>query len=258
MLAIEAPFAAEPEGPHVGLTAREARRIATRWVAESGPDLTAQIYEFDEGFVVWGAAELDGEPPLGAGRGVIDRYTGEVAVWPSLPVQVVAERYRAERAELPRPRPTWDPLAQARRDLDRLATPGTITYLLLDGAPVTARSARGDGEPEHHHLVQDSLARVPAEFRERGRDRCSEVIALSDALKAEDVRRIMMGEQPLTVDEARTGLFRGAELVTYRVREPADPQDAVPGAPCLSCLMILGQFGFDIAAPEDGPAAGTE
>ncbi|WP_170323703.1 YwqJ-related putative deaminase [Cryptosporangium phraense] len=227
-----------------GITANEARRIAARWIGESSPDLSPQLYEFDAGYVVWGAGS---EPQLGAGRGVIDRETGELSVWPALPVEVVAQRYRAERAAFGRPLPAGDQLTQARRDLDRVGTPATITYLLLDGPPVTARSIKGDSEPQHHPLVADALRRLPLEFRERGYQRCSEIAALSSALLADDVRR----GRPATLDEARKRVFRGAELVTYRVREPADPQDAVPGAPCLSCLAMLAYFGFDIAPPED-------
>jgi hypothetical protein len=225
-----------------GITANEARRIAARWVAESSPDLFPELYEFDAGFVVWGTAPTPGPGSrLGAGLGVIDRETGELSVWPALPVEVVASRYRAERvAKEPQ-------LSQVRRDLSRVGTPATITYLLLDGPPVTARSVKGDAAPRHHRLVEEALHRLPLEFRERGYQRCSEVIALSAALFAEDARRTV----PVTLDEARKRVFRGAELVTYRVREPADPQDAVPGAPCLSCLAMLAYFGFDIAPPED-------
>ncbi|SHN03169.1 YwqJ-related putative deaminase [Cryptosporangium aurantiacum] len=231
-----------------GITANEARRIAARWVAESSPDLSPQLYEFDAGFVVWGAGA---DPQLGAGRGVIDRETGELSVWPALPVEVVAQRYRAARTSLPRPRAAGDQLTQVRRDLDRVGTPATITYLLIDGPPVTARSVKGDSAPQHHPLVEDALQRLPVEFRERGYQRCSEVVALSVALLAEDARRAGAGVAPTTLDEARKRVFRGAELVTYRVREPADPQDAVLGAPCLSCLAMLAYFGFDVAPPED-------
>jgi hypothetical protein len=222
----------------VSITPNEARRIAARWIGESSPDLSAQLFEFDAGFVVWGSG---GEPQLGAGRGVIDRETGELSVWPALPVEIVAQQYRAERG------PREQQLTQVRRDLNRVGTPATITYLLLDGPPVTAKSRKGDAAPEHHPLVRDALQRLPLEFRERGHERCSEVIALSAALFAEDARRT----RKTTLDEARKRVFRGAELVTYRVREPADPQDAVPGAPCLSCLAMLAYFGFDIAPPED-------
>ena len=240
------------------ITPNEARRIAARWVAESGPDLSPQVYEFEAGYVVWGAEPTGGAPQIGAGRGVIDRETGELSVWPALPVEVVAERYRVERAAVPRPRPVSDQLVQVRRDLDRVGTPATITYLLLDAAPVTARSVKGDAAPRHHALVRDALNRLPVEFRERGYARCSEVVALSVALLAEDARRASDGTPATTLDEARKRVFRGAELVTYRVREPADPQDAVPGAPCISCLAMLAYFGFDVAPPEDAWAGAAE
>ena len=226
----------------MSITANEARRIAARWIGESSPDFSPQLFEFDAGFVVWGSG---GEPQLGAGRGVIDRETGELSVWPALPVEVVAAQYRAERNT------RVQQLTQVRRDLNRAGTPATITYLLLDGPPVTAKSQKGDAAPEHHPLVRDALQRLPLEFRERGYERCSESIALSTALFAEDARRAERKIPKATLDEARKRVFRGAELVTYRVREPTDPQDAVPGAPCMSCLAMLAYFGFDIAPPED-------
>lgn len=226
----------------MSITPNEARRIAARWVAESSPDLSPQLHEFDAGFVVWGSG---GERQLGAGRGVIDRETGELSVWPTLPVEVIAAQYRAGRTA------RGQQLTQVRRDLNRVGTPATITYLLLDGPPVTARSVKGDADPLHHPLVRDALERLPLEFRERGYERCSESIALSAALLAEDARRTERNLPPTTLDDARKRVFRGAELVTYRVREPADPQDAVPGAPCMSCLAMIAYFGFDIAPPED-------
>jgi hypothetical protein len=233
------------------ITPNEARRIAARWVAESGPDLSPQVHEFEAGYVVQGVEPAGGAPRLGAGRGVIDRQTGELTVWPALPVEIVAQHYRSERAAFPRPRPVSDQLVQVRRDLNRVGPPATITYLLLDGPPVTARSVKGDSAPQHHPLVQDALDRLPLEFRERGYERCSEVVAFSAALLAEDARRARAPRQATTLEEARNQVFRGAELVTYRVREPADPHDAVPSAPCLSCLAMLAYFGFDVAPPED-------
>jgi len=233
------------------ITADEARRIAERWVAESAPASTVGVHEFDVGYVVWGIEPPDVPPQVGAGRGVIDKETGELSVWPSIPVEAVADRYAAQRAaEPPAPR-TWDPAAQARRDLLRMPTPATVTHLTVNGRLIIARGAKGDGVLNHHPLVAAFLAGLPVEHRERGFDRCAEVVALSDALHAEDARRGRAGALPITLEEARTGLFRGADLVTYRVREPGDPVAGQPGPPCVSCLLLLDHLGFQLAEGVD-------
>jgi YwqJ-like deaminase len=231
------------------ITADEARLIAERWVAESGA-AQAGVHEFDVGYVVWGLdfPAID-DTTVGAGRGVIDKETGELSVWPSIPVEAVAAQYAAQRAaEPPAPR-SWDPAEQARRDLRRLPVPAAVTHLTVGDRLLIARSAKGDGTLIHHPLVADFLAALPVEHRERGYPRCSEAVALSDALHAEDALRQRSGAAPITLDEARTGLFRGADLVTYRVREAGDPVAGQPAPPCASCLQLLDHLGFALVAP---------
>jgi hypothetical protein len=58
-----------------------------------------------------------------------------------------------------------------------------------------------------------------------------------------------VGEGRIGLDEVRGGLLRGAELVTYRVREPGDPHSGQPGPPCVSCLLLLRHLGFGLAMP---------
>lgn len=236
------------------ITRDEARLIAERWVAESAPDgvaLTAAVHEFDVGYVVWGVEPANVTPQVGAGRGVIDKETGELSVWPSIPVELVAERYAERRSTEPAAPRTWDPAAQARRDLRRLPTPATVTHLTVGDRLRITRSAKGDGELNHHPLVADFLAGLPLEHRERGHDRCAEAVALSDALHAEDARRGVASQPPITLDEVRTTLLRGADLVTYRVREPGDAVAGQPGPPCVSCLLLLQHLGFTLAAPAE-------
>jgi len=229
------------------ITADEARFIAERWVAETAPALTAAVHEFDLGYVVWGVQPPGVPPEVGAGRGVIDKETGELSVWPSIPVELVAERYTEHRSAEPVAPRTWDPAAQARRDLRRLPIPATVTHLTVGGRLRIARAAKGDGVLNHHPLVGGFLAGLPVEHRERGYDRCAEVVALSDALHAEDARRGVAGAPAITLEEARSVLFRGAGLVTYRVREPGDPVAGQAGPPCVSCLLLLRHLGFALA-----------
>lgn len=243
------------------ITPEEARRYADRWVARSAPPgvaLTAEVREFDVGYVIWGVTPPGTPALVGAGRGVIDKETGETSVWPSLPVERVVADYQARRAASPPPRYTWSRAADLRRELERVATPATVTHLTTaDGAERTARSMKGDGEPDHHRLVADFLAVLPVELRERGYDRCSEVAALSDALHAEDARRVAAGDRPVSLAEVRDDLLRGASLRTYRVREPGDPTGGRTGPPCVSCILLLRHFGFDLTDIADEAAEGA-
>lgn len=83
----------------------DALRRADLWINEGKPaedQREVGIYEFDLGYVVWRIEPLpdDGGPPrnVGGGMGVIDKETGELSYWPSLPPDLVAEQFSAERA----------------------------------------------------------------------------------------------------------------------------------------------------------------
>src|SRR3954468_15993815 len=94
------------------ITLDEAQRIAEKWVSESAPigsSLTPIVREFDLGYVVWGKQPPDEPPLIGAGRGVIDKDTGELSVWPSLPVDLVITQYRERQAARTPTQWTWDP-----------------------------------------------------------------------------------------------------------------------------------------------------
>ena len=188
--------------------------------------------------------------PAGAGRGIIDRSTGELSVWPSLPVEMVIADYRKRQAARPPTTWTWDPAEQARWDLRHVATPTNVSHLRLTDRLVISRSVKGDAEPRHHRLVHDFFRTgLTVEFRERGYDRCSEAAALSDALHAEDARRNSVGDPAITLEEAGTRLFGGTDMVTYRVRESGDPVAGTTTPPCLSCAMLLRHFGFGLEPP---------
>jgi hypothetical protein len=80
------------------VTHAQARSIADMWSATGH----AAVYEFDLGYVVYDVAPApqdQSRPPsnIGAGRGVIDKQTGELTVWPSMPPEVVAQMYREHR-----------------------------------------------------------------------------------------------------------------------------------------------------------------
>ena len=85
-------------------------------------------------------------------------------------------------------------------------------------------------------VPRDVLVRTTPRLRDRGGDRCSEVAVLSDLLHAEDTRRWAVGIPPLTVHSVRTELLRGADLVTYAIREPDHPLAGEPVPPCVSWM----------------------
>ncbi|QOV35148.1 SUKH-4 family immunity protein [Streptomyces ferrugineus] len=85
----------------------QALAIADRWLNPDGsaePRREVRTQEFDLGWVVWAApAEPERDPVTGERRppaeignacGVVDRRTGELTVWPSVPVDEVVRMYR--------------------------------------------------------------------------------------------------------------------------------------------------------------------
>ncbi len=234
-------------------TLEEARRLADRHINAGHADAPwrIEIQEFDVGYVGWGVPPLGAPGGVGAGTTVVDRDTGEVSVWPSFPADSVIRMYREDRARrIPAPR-TWDPAVAARRALSRAPYPATVTHLTLsDGRVITGESMKGDGEPHLHPLVRQALAAVPQEAWERGRDRCSQIAALSDALHRVDAQRAADGLPTVTAQQARNEIFAGADVVTHRIRESDDPLAGRPAQPCVSCFVVLDAFGFTLQSPE--------
>lgn len=252
------------------ITPEEAERIAERWVASDAPGAESTVQEFELGYVV-SARRPSGAPPLfGQGLGIIDKETAELSVWPELPIEIVMNQFRERQARRPPRESTWDGAEQARWDMDHPITVATRTNLSIAGPPIGeqmwARSVVGDARPYHHRLVIDFLHnRLAAEHRVRGFERCSEAAAISDVLHAEDARRRLYGQPPVTLDEARTSMFANAAMDSYRIRELADPLDGQDIVHCASCVLLARHFGLtlDDPLPTDAPAirwssAGTD
>lgn len=236
---------------------REAREIVAPWVnqdKEIGDARTVGMQEFDLGWVFWRVLPPGTPEDVGSGRAVVDRSNGELTYWPSVPAENVIDLYREYRAETPAAPLTWDPVARARHDRLRAPFPENVTHLrLADGRLRIGRSMKGDASPDLHPLVRDFFLQLPVQRRMRGSDRCSELAVISDTLHAEDSRRSAAGEPPLTAELVSDELLRGADLVTFQVREPGDPRSGQPTAPCLSCQALLEHFGFAGPTPtEDG------
>ncbi|GAB2931680.1 hypothetical protein GCM10027280_19230 [Micromonospora polyrhachis] len=87
------------------ISREEALALARAWAAgdRPGPAPEVGLHEFDLGYVAWPVLPAPADPsrpPAATGfpRAVIDRETGELTQWPSLPAPVIAERYAQQRA----------------------------------------------------------------------------------------------------------------------------------------------------------------
>ncbi|KDN82104.1 hypothetical protein, partial [Kitasatospora cheerisanensis] len=93
------------------ITQDEALAKAQAWLNEGAPagaEREVRFREFDLGWVVWAApAPLEADPvtgelrppaDLGDATGVVDRATGEISTWPSIPIDAVIAVYQERRA----------------------------------------------------------------------------------------------------------------------------------------------------------------
>lgn len=180
----------------------QAFALANRWLnpADSqAPDRDVRMQEFDLGWVVWAApapVEHDQEtgqrrPPseLGDACGVIDRSTGELSIWPSVPVDEVVRMYRHKHG------------AATDTGEGRAATgPGnTAVFTYTDpagGEETTLVRVSAPGLPPAEHQVWAELRRlnVPAES----------VVAIHTDLRASLL--------PGSYSAELLNLFRNAEL----------------------------------------------
>ena len=82
------------------ITRSEALARARRWTAELSPQDTPEVglHEFALGWVAWPIRAAPQNPSPVGPQVVIDRETGDLARWPSLPAPVIAEKYVALKA----------------------------------------------------------------------------------------------------------------------------------------------------------------
>ncbi|HEV2633968.1 MAG TPA: hypothetical protein VGX23_02405 [Actinocrinis sp.] len=83
------------------VNAAAAQAIGDEWVNSSGFSagrIRAGIWEFDRGYIVYPRlSPQDAQLNVGSARGVIDRATGRLSLWPSYPFPMVAQMYRESR-----------------------------------------------------------------------------------------------------------------------------------------------------------------
>src|SRR4051794_22737245 len=222
----------------MGITRAEAEEIAAGWARleteRRGYACTPVLSEFDLGYLVW-MRQPDSVTPIpgDGGRTLIDRATGLLTTWPSVPVETVAQLYRERRPALAAQRRTLDPSVELLRNVHRHPAPTTAAQLTVDGRVFRARGAKGDQEIGHHPLVVQYLNKVDPRTTVRGFERHAELIVLSDALHAHG--------DSLTPAEARD-LLRTSVFEAFFVREPDDPQAGQPARLCESCVEALVDF----------------
>ncbi|WP_250031828.1 SUKH-3 domain-containing protein [Paractinoplanes maris] len=218
------------------ITRAEAEEIAARWALneseQRGYGCEPMLAEFDLGYVVWTRqpSTVLSVPGDGA-RTVIDRETGVLSTWPSVPPEEIATIYRDRR---PTPPGTVDPAISLLRLTRRRPAPTTVAHLTVGDRLYRAQGAKGDQGIHHHPLVAERLEMVGAQARVRGAERHAEVIALSDALHEASRAR---GHE-IDLDEARAWLA-GAAFAAFLVRDQGDPVGGQEFRPCETCISVL-------------------
>ena len=231
------------------ITRADAELLVNSWAEAAaeragGGDWVGLLEEYDFGYVGWVKPPADGRPEPGSGvRSVIDRDSGDVIPWGSIPAPMVAENYRAGRP--PFAVPTVDPVMRIREQARPGLTMNTAASITLsfDRRMRTAYGARGDHELNHHPVVREFLAAQPPGHTSRGADRHADLILISDVLHAHDA----VSGAPTTLAAARR-LFRGVvRFTTVRIRRP----EAGSGGrawQCHTCLAAWVHIGLYEAA----------
>ncbi|RZF08329.1 YwqJ-related putative deaminase [Streptomyces albidoflavus] len=149
------------------------------------------------------------------------------------------------------PRVGWSstapvPVLRHRRDG---ILPAVAAALSCRGLTLTATAGRADRAPELHPLVEDFLATLTSDRRERFTGRCAETILISRRITgADETRSKRAARKPMTVGEARKAL-KHAKLTTRRIREDGDPQHGAFAPPCRSCAALAAHFGVHVVDP---------
>ncbi|XVV12753.1 SUKH-3 domain-containing protein [Actinoplanes sp. CA-131856] len=213
----------------MAITRAEAEEIAARWAR--GQDGEPEIAEFDLGYVIWTRPPSTVLPVPGDGsRTVIDRETGVLSTWPSVPTEEIAAIYRERR---PLPPGTVDPAVSLLRLTRRSPVPTTVAHLTAGDRLFRAQGVKGDQEINHHPLVRRRLDEKDPAARVRGAERHAELVALSDALHSRGPE--------ITLDEARAWLLH-SRFQAFLVRDQGDPCGGAEIRPCETCIALLVDF----------------
>jgi hypothetical protein len=225
----------------------DVERLVDKWARtaserQGGGAYAPMLEEFDFGFVAWVRPPEGVRPePDSSACHVIDRVSGKIIPWGSIPPEMVADAYRRGRPPQGPPPVTADPVASIRRAATLGHAPTVAAHLMLPSDRVLhiAYGAKGDQELNHHPLIRQWLDSVPADHLARGVERHAEVIVMSDALHANDA----LTGRTTSLDEAR-GLF--ARAIRYQVTTVTHRAagGGKPAASCMSCYATEVHFGI--------------
>lgn len=160
------------------ITQAQAHATAARWLnpeGHQGPPREVAMQEFDLGWVVWAVPpppEVDPRtgqrrPPaeVGAACGVVDRASGELTVWPSVPVDEVVRMYRQKHGA----GSGAAPAAPAERPVTGPGNTAVATYNdPSTGEETSLARVSGPGQPPAEYQLHDELRRLgvnPADVR---------------------------------------------------------------------------------------------
>ncbi|MFJ8670314.1 SUKH-4 family immunity protein [Streptomyces sp. NPDC093589] len=151
------------------ITQEQAQSTAARWLnpeGHQGPAREVAMQEFDLGWVVWAVPpppEVDPEtgrrrPPaeIGAACGVVDRGSGELTVWPSVPVDEVVRMYQQKHGA------AGDPAAtEARPPATGPGNTAVATYHdPATGEETSVARVSSPGAPPVEYQLRDELVRL--------------------------------------------------------------------------------------------------
>ena len=114
--------------------------------------------------------------------------------------------------------------------------PKTVAVLKTSNGSFNGRSGFSNAP---HPVVQQVLDSIPQDQRALFHGNCAEVDAVSQSLRAAEVRT---GQQIVSIDQA-TNVLAGASVQTARVRGPNSTQHGTPIPPCESCAPFLKALG---------------
>ncbi|MGW0550007.1 SUKH-4 family immunity protein [Streptomyces altiplanensis] len=148
-------------------TQEQALATADRWLNPDGgeaPRREVRMREFDLGWVVWAApAPMERDPQTGERRppaeigdacGVVDRRTGELTVWPSVPVDEVVRMYRQKHGGGAAP-------AEGARPVTGPGNTAVFTYTdPATGEETTLFRNSGPGLPPSEYQAAGELRRM--------------------------------------------------------------------------------------------------
>ena len=227
------------------ITQAQAHATAARWLnpeGHQGPPREVAMQEFDLGWVVWAVPpppEVDPQtgqrrPPaeVGAACGVVDRASGELTVWPSVPVDEVVRMYRQKHGA----GSGAAPAAPAERPVTGPGNTAVATYNdPSTGEETSLARVSGPGQPPAEYQLHDELRRLgvnPADVRAVHTDLRSAL--LPGGYPGDFILRTFSnatfsctegyGMRPEERAEGIAGLVRHVEMMHQLAGRPAPPR----------------------------------